>query len=67
LLKINKNRPTFAWKVWVYIIKRAAAQAAFSSQKVYHVSGAGFSLRVLVLAFSYGIRTAAPCSFPLRN
>jgi hypothetical protein len=50
LLKIIKNRPTFAWKVSVYIIKRAAAQAAFSPEKVYHVGVMGFRLRVLVLA-----------------
>jgi hypothetical protein len=37
LLNINKNRPTFAWKVSVYIIKPATPQAGFSSQKVYHV------------------------------
>src|SRR6202035_4842764 len=48
LLKINKNRHAFAWKVSVYIIKRTAAQAAFSSEKVYHdqwrgLQPAGFS------------------------
>jgi hypothetical protein len=60
VLKKNKNQLTFAWKVSVYITKPAAAQAGFSPKKVYHASGAGFSLRVLVLANSSHIRTAAP-------